>query len=79
MELTTLAGLSHLHDRGTSVGGIVELDDSRFAAVIRHPVTQEELVIGVWPTCKVACAGMWRIHSLPRDQKLSYLHGSSAS
>lgn len=68
-----------MHDRGKNVGRRVELDDARFAAVFRHPVTQEELVIGVRSTFKAAAAGLWRVHSLPRDRKLSYLDRSTSS
>lgn len=47
MQLTTLAGVSQMHDRGVVVGRIVNLDDNRYAALIRHSQTDELLVIGV--------------------------------
>jgi hypothetical protein len=77
-QIIRFDGTMVMHDRGKDVGRLVELDDARFAAVLRHPVTQEELVIGVWPSYKDACAGLWRVHSLPRDRKLAYLDRSSA-
>jgi hypothetical protein len=78
-QVTRFAGAAVMRDKGTVVGRLVELDGHHFAAVIRHPVTQQELVVGVWPSYRDACSGLWRVHSLPRNRKLDYLDRSSVS
>jgi len=78
MSVTRFAGTMVMHDRGITIGRLIERDDHRFAAVIRHPVSQEELVVGVLPTFKEACADLWRVHSMPRDREPANLNRSSA-
>ena len=74
-QVTRFAGRAIMYDRGTIVGRIVKLDEGRHAALIRHPRTDEELVIGVWGSHREACSRLWELHSAARDRKLGYLDG----
>jgi len=63
-----------MYDRGRTVGELRRVGPGLWAAVIPHPDTREELVVGVW-IYKEAASRLWELHSVADARRRKYLNG----